>query len=130
MCFYLTENVPPLKAEEDIRCYKVVSSGDGNDPKRWWSVIIGFMYMEGKSYELLNPLKVNLNMGVLSHTWPYEISKGFHSYPFRNRGLREISSRRNQKVVTFLIPKGANYYYNEAIGEYVSDQIKCIGTVS
>ena len=109
MCFYIHSKHPdPKIAEEDKTCYK-------------YGLIIGetlrsyhqgFYYKFNKTYSLKEKL-----------TGSSAIYEGFHSITNKKQAIAESGK---EYVVKCIIPKGATYYYNPDLQEYVSNKIKIL----
>lgn len=109
MCFLVTDRTE-YTAKKDIDVYKVIYS----DNKSFWRY---FEYSSNTLYRLRKKLvcsQVGLGM-----RYP-EIYEGFHSYS--TAYIAYNHRPEGSKVVTFTIPRGAKFYYNNS--EYVSSSIR------
>lgn len=107
MCFYVrTNHEQEQTAKEDITVYKIIFRGDNA------SIYRGFVYTPNTSYRLRKKLKIDC--GIID-----TIDKGFHSY-----AIKFPVSSSTRKLVKFIIPRGAKYYYDPVNKEYVSSSIR------
>lgn len=106
MCFYIrTNHEKEQTATEDITVYKIIFRDNV-------SMYRGFSYVPNTLYRLRKKLKID--HGIIDI-----IDEGFHSYSIK---IPVSSSIR--KLVQFIIPKGAKYYYDPINKEYVSSSIR------
>ena len=130
-----------IKAEKDIKVFKIVEPVDENIVKPYYMYQTGMVYMVGMTYttEMYEPV---------DQKGTYVIEIGFHSYgkdcpmAFTDKTnlifthLIEVFSKNDKNVrigryethfdigvINCTIPKGATYYENEN-GEFVSDSIR------
>lgn len=104
MCFIIHPYYNRLKtAEDNIICYKQTMRY--HDDLIFKSHYCGFIYTRGKDNILNKPLEIFNGE---------DIEEGFHSFmiPF---------DKKSTKV--FIIPKGAQYYENPGMAQYVSTEI-------
>ena len=105
MCFYIDRQMCPKAkiATKPIIAYKIVAPGHSS--KEYISIWLDFLYIRNNFYFS------KIKKGIGSY---YGIEHGLHT--FRQRPSNPF---RDEKVVRFTIPKGAQYYENES--EYVSN---------
>jgi len=114
MCFIVHPNYfKPKIAEQDIECYKLGSLKDG----KFVSKFLNYVYEFGK----IQP-KIELKISPCTSTSEYKITYGYHSLmaiPPYSRYIVQL----NYCYVNCIIPKGAVYFVNPDVQEYVSSQI-------
>ena len=120
MCFYIIYSdfsaIPLKKAEKDIVCWKVLKSD-------FFPIYFpSFKYEPGKSKRLSNDLWKDHSGSSVEY--------GFHSYSTKSKAQKIVRIDPNSCIIVrFIIPKGAEYFYNYYREEYVSNRIKCIKKV-
>lgn len=124
MCLY-TEEKKPVKATEDIVCYKVTRRKKGKE--------MVSLYMS-------KPVKMNQVMIApkfqAKPSYYGEIDYGFHSFAELNAALCEISERIITRYEEFFviecrIPKGSRFWTGEFSGakSYVSSRIEYVKVI-
>jgi len=118
MCFTIDKiNCPvPLVAQTDIVCWKILDWPDSLYPRKFTSVIQGFVYK--RNHLTKNPTDADDFAGTFGKDW-VSIHNAFHSYI----NLRCNNSYDSGRFVKCIIPKGSLYLINKPMGEYVSNQI-------
>lgn len=100
-----------LTATEDMVVYKVIRQNNT-------SVYYDFQYKPNTLYRLRKKLKI-INNGSYNG-----IREGFHSFKDFQYATVEMSNWfRTEKIVKFVIPKGAKYYLGMS-GDIVSTSIR------
>lgn len=108
MCFYIHPDFKEVRvAKEKIECFKILRYN-------LRSPYYKFQYVLNKRYRLRKKLEV-LYYGLC-------IEKGFHSYSKKSKARNRCLN--HSVIVRCVIPRGAKYYYNPDLHEYVSTQIK------
>ena len=130
MCFYLYPKYTGVKiAKRDKTCYKkgkyVAIRRNGKVFEHFQAnVFYWFRYKPGVEVKMPDGEKLTVERlfnknGV--------INAGLHSYDRLTPRLKMIMNQKGAYAVgQFVIPKGANYYYNPCRHEYVSDRIKLV----
>jgi len=144
MCFTIeSKNCKKKIAEKDIVCYKVVDIKIFSDKEVIKGMWHEFIYKLHKTYEEPKPFKRGCNK--------IEIETGFHSYAdikntiyyvknsyvvneyYDPKLIKTQQAKTNiflsTVIVKCVIPKGAEYYYNERQQEYVSNKIRLVSFV-
>lgn len=98
-------------ATKDIPIFKLVNKVTA---QYCVSLVTLFKYQYEQLYTLDSEIMVE---EVYTYYFIYE---GFHSY-----GMNKFTYYKNstQQLIKGIIPKGATYYYNPSLKEYVSNQI-------
>ena len=111
MCFYIHSKHPePKTAKEDESCYKIGYLDSIHNKFR--SEIMKFSYQLNKVYST----KIDGYGDV--------IRRGFNSFKTKKDALED--NTWGNDIVKCTIPKGATYYYNPDLQEYVSNKIKIL----
>lgn len=102
-------------AKIDIDVYKIINIENKSEWKH-------FQYVPNTLYRLRKKLNLEQKAGLVTKLNYYKIDEGFHSYDKNAVETQQIVPFL--KLVKFIIPKGAKYYYNSRFGEYVSSSIR------
>lgn len=106
-------NLKPLIANNDITVWKIINSNN-------ISAIRDFKYIKNKKYKF-----VKLNALRHIHYDNAIIEAGYHAYRTRDMARymkSDYSCEDHMKIVKFIIPKGAKYYFGTD-GDIVSNTI-------
>lgn len=134
MCWFVKYQPKMETAKEDIKVFKVIN-WDGV------SLYQDFPYEVGKTYNLGKELEVEYDVRL----GDWRISEGFHSFHKDSYFAFKFCEHRGKVyrvsfgsmfggfgnyfehylVALCTIPKGANYYFDDERGHYVSDSIRC-----
>ena len=117
MCFHISNKNPNEQtAKEDIVVYKVLERKSNK------AIYRNFYYQPNRTYRLRKKLELCHSSFISTIS---NIHEGFHSCSTLDKA-KEIKSYdwNYRKIVKFIIPKGAKYYYNQIDQEYVSTSIR------
>jgi hypothetical protein len=151
MCWLSKSKPIERMADKDIVVYKIVSKGDRNGNVLNYFYNGGYItYYKGNESEKINISPIYVEYGISDNY--YIIEEGYHSYSLDCRMHLIMESllkfkefdvfsnsedsklilmayyiRESDRIGKFVIPKGSKYYLNDK-GEYVSDNIKFMGS--
>lgn len=103
MCLYMEHSTPLVKADKDIKVYKIIDKGNK-------SLFKFFQYNPHQVYTLPRPLQAH----SLAKNWlsidKSVVEEGFHSYELLSTAQLRAKYEHYLKVVEFVIPAGEFYY--------------------
>jgi len=139
MCFFIPKNATKQIAIQDIECYKYGYYYKQNNPELYKHAFLTrpfWRYVKGISKQIevfdspvfdhiwfknkLQPT-VKLNIDIKDNV----ILDGYHAYTTYDNVVVAYGTcpRVNIKIGKFIIPKGAEYYHNPEIEQYVATQM-------
>lgn len=116
MCLTIANNsTKPLIAKKDILVWKVITK---NNISIWRE----FRYYPNKTY--ITKFYIECGNLVYNYNMMFcTVYSGFHAYLSRSIARKVKSYVNDEKVVKFIIPKGAKYYLGDD-GDIVSNKIR------
>ena len=120
MCFYVKKYQRKLVATEAITCYKIVK--DHDEYGVFISQFRNFLYKLNTLYHSKIGVRNIKSADINNRGYNHVINEGLHSYSTYEKAVFRMFWRY-EVICEAIIPKGAEYYYNNKREEYVSNKL-------